>query len=110
MDLDGCPSLEEQPLSLDEWKVLARWMQHYQAHCVKLSAAGDQGLTRAVRRAYFAFDQAVAMALSREPSLSIEAARKRCGNVLARSQTTFGGLFCLSAQVVDPSGDPNPTP
>lgn len=70
MDPDGCPSLEEEPLSTDEWKILANWMQHYQGDCVRLSAGGDEGLTGAVRRAYFDFDQAAAALLAKEPGVA----------------------------------------
>lgn len=84
MDLDGCPSLEEEPLAADEWKVLAHWMQHYPADCGRLATAGDQGLTRAVRRAHFEFDQTVAKMLAREPRISLVAAQKRCLDMLSR--------------------------
>ena len=82
MDLDGCPSPEEEPLSAAEWRVYADWC----ARCPTIRSM--RGVPQMVRRAYVDFDQAVALLLARDPNLSLPVARKRCHHLIARPPGT----------------------
>jgi len=67
MNLDGCPSLEEEPLSVDELWVYAHW------RTVDPTLSGP-GLTMMVRRACYEADTAAAVLLARTPRMTLKEA------------------------------------
>lgn len=63
-----------EPLSLDEWHTLRRWLQTAPERCAQFATAGDTGLEDAVRLAHERRDRAAAQLLARHPRMGLQEA------------------------------------
>ena len=72
------PSVEQEPLGLEEMRALAWWYAHRPRSVRRLTLQGRGVLTNEIRRLYYDACRATAIMMADQPSLTISKAWARC--------------------------------
>lgn len=70
-------SVLEEPLTSEEWRVLAHWLEYYPSVCGMLALGGDHALLDAVRVAVLRYEIHAALLLARNPQMTLAEAQRQ---------------------------------